>query len=62
MLIFVMTILQLQSFKTQITTNTRAVVDNGLLALWPNGLAKQLLIYPACREKSLNPVKTKFFT
>ena len=25
-----MTILQLQSFKTQITTNTRAVVDNGL--------------------------------
>ena len=30
MLIFVMAILQLQSFKTQITTNTRAVVDNGL--------------------------------
>ena len=30
MLIFVMTILQLQSFKTQITTNTRAVVDYGL--------------------------------
>ena len=60
-LIFVMTILQLKTSKTQITTNTRALIYLGL-----NGFAAERIKHDASdmltyREKSSNSVRDRFF-
>ena len=57
-----MTILQLKTFKIQITTNTRALIYlelYGSVAERIKHKASDMLTY--C-EKSLNPVRGRFFT
>ena len=56
-----MTILQLKTFKTQITTNTSALIYLGLCGSVAERIkneASDMLTY--C-EKSLNPVRGRFF-
>ena len=60
-LIFVMTI-QLKTSKTQITTNTRALIYLGLhdsVAEWIKLEAFGMVTY---RKKKSNPVRGRFFT
>ena len=60
-LIYAMTILPLKTFKTLITTNTRALIYLGLhgsVAKWIKHEASGMLTY--C-EKSSNPVRGRFF-
>ena len=60
-LIFVMTILQLKTSKTQITTNTRALIYLGLhgsVVEWIKDEASDMLTY---RKKRSNPVRDRFF-
>ena len=60
-LTFVMAILQLRTFKTQIITNTRALFYHGLydsVAEGINHMAFNMLNY---RGKSSNPASSRFF-
>ena len=60
-LIFAMTILQLRTFKTQIITNTRALVYlelYGSVAERINHTDFNMLNY---REKGFNPARNRFF-
>ena len=60
-LIFVMTILQLKTSKTQITTDTRALIHLGLrgsVAEWIKHEASGMLTY---RAKNSSPVRSRYF-
>ena len=49
-----MTILQLKTFITQATTNTRALIYFGLYVSLTERINNTAFTYPACDEKSSN--------
>ena len=61
-LIFVMTILQLKTSKTQITTNTRALIYLGLHDSVAERIKLEAFGMVTYRKKKSNPVRDRFFT
>ena len=60
-LIFVMTILQLKTSKTQITTNTRALIYVPPYDSVAERIKHEVSGMFTYREKSSNPVRSRFF-
>ena len=60
-LIFIMTILQLKTSKTQITTNARALIYLGLHGFEAKRIKHEVSGMLTYREKSSNPVTGRFF-
>ena len=60
-LIFVMTILQLKAFKTQIATNTRALVYHRVYDSVVERIKHEASGMLTYQEKSWNPVRSRFF-
>ena len=60
-LIFVMTILPLKTSKTQVTTNTRALIYLGMHGSVAEQIKHEASDMLTCCEKSSNPVRSRFF-
>ena len=60
-LIFVMTTLKLETSKTQIATNTRALICLGLHGCVVERIKHEVSGMLTYREKSSNPVRGRFF-
>ena len=61
-LIFAMTILQLKTFKTQVTTNTITLIYLGLYGSVAKRVSHTVLNTPYLSWKELEPVRSRFFT
>ena len=60
-LIFAMTILQLKTSKTQVTTNTRALIHFGLRGSVARRIKHEASGMLTYREKSSNPARDRYF-
>ena len=58
--IFAMTIFQLRTFKTQIMTTARALVYQRLYDFVTEWIGHTAFSIPTYREKSSNPVRSRF--